>query len=250
MSEFIPELLETAKECGFTMLLFLVIFIVFQIFFIKMNKSNLKRVLLGVVIAYFGLVLLLTGLNLCYIPIAKSIGIQLSELSYKWIIVPLGFLLGFIMTRVEPSVKVLISDIERETGGALNQKLLTATMAVGVGISLAIAMLRLLLDFSLWYILGIGYAIIIILSFFTDEKFVAIALDAGGVTTGVMTTTFLMPLALGLAEGLPWTDTVSDGFGIIAIVAMTPIIMVMLLGKIYGINNKSNDIEKEATENE
>ena len=227
------ELLKTAKECGMTIFLFVLIFLVFQVIFIKMNKESLKRTLFGVFISYLGLVLLLTGLKLCYVPIARAIGIELSSLSYKCIIVPLGFLLGFVMTRVEPSVKVLITDIERETGGALNDKMLSNTMAVGVGISLAIAMLKLLLDFSLWYILVIGYAIIIIFSFFTDEKFTAIALDAGGVTTGVMTTTFLSPLALGLAEGLPWTDTVTDGFGIIAIVAMTPIIMVMLLGMIY-----------------
>jgi len=233
MSEFLREFLETAKECGMTIALFIAIFLVFQVVFIKMNKATLKRTLFGVFISYFGLVLLLTGLNLSYVPIARAIGIQLSKLSYKWIIVPLGFLLGFIMTKVEPSVKVLINDIERETGGALNNKMLTMTMAVGVGISLAIAMLKLLFDFSLWYILVPGYAIIIILAFFIDEKFTAIALDAGGVTTGVMTTTFLSPLALGLAEGLPWTDTVTDGFGIIAIVAMTPIIMVMLLGVIY-----------------
>jgi len=233
MSEFVTKFLEISKECGFTIILFMGIFLVFQIFFIKMNKANLKRTIFGVFIAYIGLVILLTGLNLAYIPIANAIGIKLSTLSYKWIIVPLGFILGFVMTRVEPSVKVLIDDIERETGGALNNNVLTNTMAIGVGISLAIAMLKLLLDFSLWYILVVGYAVIIILSFFTDEKFVAIALDSGGVTTGVMTTTFLLPLALGIAEGLPWTDTVTDGFGIIAIVAMTPIIMVMLLGKIY-----------------
>jgi len=233
MSEFVTELFKNAKECGMTIFLFVLIFLVFQVVFIKMNKESLKRTLVGVFLSYLGLVLLLTGLKLCYVPIARAIGIELSTLSYKWVIVPLGFLLGFVMTRVEPSVKVLIADIERETGGALNDKVLSNTMAIGVGISLAIAMLKLLLDFSLWYILVIGYAVIIILAFFVEEKFTAIALDAGGVTTGVMTTTFLSPLALGIAEGLPWTDTVTDGFGIIAIVAMTPIIMVMLLGMIY-----------------
>jgi len=238
MSQMLNKLMETAKGCGIVMLPFIITFLVFQVIFIKMNKENLKRTLFGVFISYLGLVFLLSGLNLCYIPIAKALGFKLSTLSYRWIVVPIGFLLGIIMTCVEPSVKVLISNITKETGGALNEKMLMITMCVGVGISLVIAMLKLLFNFSLWYILVPGYILIIVLSFSVDEKFTAIALDAGGVTTGVMTTTFLLPLAMGLASGLH-DGANSDGLGLIAIVAMTPIIMVMLLGVLYTKNNKS-----------
>lgn len=241
MSQIFEVIIDKAIECGIVILPFIFTFLIFQIIFIKMTKKNLKRILVGVLISYVGLVLLLAGLNFCYIPIAKAIGLQLSVFSHKWVIVPLGFLLGFIMTLVEPSVKVLITNIEKETGGAISNNVLNMTMCVGVGVSLAIAMLKILLNFSLWYILIIGYGLIIVLSFFTDERFTSIALDAGGVTTGVMTTTFLLPLAIGLAEGLPWSDVVTDGFGIIAIVAMTPIILVMLLGKIYAKKEAKKD---------
>ncbi|MBQ7668971.1 MAG: DUF1538 domain-containing protein [Clostridia bacterium] len=229
----ILELLKNAKECAVALLPLIVTFFVFQLLIIKMGKMSLKRVLIGVVISYVGLVILISGLNYCYVPVAKEMGIKFAKSEYRFLIVPIGFLLGFVMTKVEPSVKVLVTNIEHASGGALKRNLLANTMAVGVGISLGLAMLKILLNISLWYIVVPGYIMIILLSFVIDEKFTAIALDAGGVTTGVMTTTFLLPLALGLAEGLPWTNTVIDGFGLIAIVAMTPIIMVMLLGAMY-----------------
>ncbi len=239
----ISELIKNAKECAIALIPLILTFLLFQVLLIKMGRKSLKRVLIGVLVSYIGLVVLITGLDFSYVPIAKEMGIKFSQSPYRWLIVPIGFILGFVMTKVEPSVKVLVSNIEHATGGALKRKLLADTMAIGVGISLALAMLKILLNISLWYIVVPGYTIIIVLSFFIDEKFTAISLDAGGVTTGVMTTTFLLPLALGLAEGLPWTNTVIDGFGLIAIVAMTPIIMVLLLGKIYNIKKEAKKDE-------
>lgn len=234
------ELSITAKECAVAILPLLITFIIFQIFFIKMDKSSFIRIIIGMSIAYTGIVLLMFGLNFGYVPYATAFGLEVAQIPYKWVIVPIAFILGFIITTVEPSVNVLTNDIERESSGAINKKVILYTLAIGVGISLALAMLKILLNISLWYILIPGYAIAITLSFFSSEKFTSIAFDSGGVATGIMTTTFLLAIALGLAEGMPNANPVTDGFGLIAIVAMTPIILVLLLGKIFDILEHKN----------
>ena len=234
----INEFLNTAKNCIIAMLPLLVTFIVFQIFFIKMPRQKFRSILMGIIFTYIGVVFMIFGLKIGYVEIGKEIGKNISNLSYNWVIVPIGFILGYVMTKVEPSVQVLTRDIEKETGGAIKKSILLSTLSIGVGISLALAMLKILLKIPLWYIIIPGYLVCMILAFLSNERFTAIAFDAGGVTTGVMTTTFLLAMALGLAEGIPGANPVVDGFGLIAIVAMTPIILVMLLGKMYQIRQK------------
>ena len=234
----IYEFLNTAKGCIIAILPLLITFIVFQIFFIKMPLKKFNSIINGIIFTYIGVVFMIFGLKIGYVEIGKEIGKNISNLSYNWVIVPLGFILGYVITKVEPSVQVLTREIEKETGGTLKKNVLLSTLSIGVGISLALAMLKILFKIPLWYIIIPGYIICIILAFLSDEKFTAIAFDAGGVTTGIMTTTFLLAMALGLAEGIPGANPVIDGFGLIAIVAMTPIILVMLLGKIYEVRQK------------
>jgi len=240
------EFLEVAKGCLIAILPLLVTFVLFQIFSIRMSWQKFKGILVGIFLTYVGVVFLIFGLEIGYVEIGREIGLEISKLSYSWIIVPIGFILGFVITRVEPSVQVLTRDIEKETGGAIKKNVLLYTLAIGVAISLALALLKILLKISLWYIVIPGYIICIVLAFTSEERFTSIAFDAGGVTTGVMTTTFLLAMALGLAEGIPGANPATDGFGLIAIVAMTPIILVMLLGKIYGKKQKEgkNDVER------
>lgn len=244
----IGMLLETAKECAIAILPLLITFIFFQVFFIKMHFKNFLQIITGIFIAYIGIVLLMFGLNFGYVPYGTAFGLKVSELSYKWILIPIAFILGFILTTIEPSVSVLTNDIEKETSGTIPKKLILYTLATGVGISLSIAMLKILLKISLWYILIPGYVIALILSFMSEEKFAAIAFDSGGVATGVMTTTFLLAMALGLSEGTVGSNPVTDGFGLIAIVAMTPIILILILGQLYKIQRKKggnkNDVVK------
>lgn len=228
----IEKFFDVTVNCFVSILPLLITFILFQIFFIKMSRQKFISVLTGIMIAFIGIVFMIFGLEVGFVPIGRAMGIEFAGLSYNWIIVPISFILGFFITKVEPSVNVLVNDVEKETSGAVNKKILTYTLAIGVGLSLALAMLKIILGISLWYIVVPGYVICLILSLFSSERFTAIAFDAGGVTTGVMTTTFLLAMALGLSEGLPYTNN-ADGFGLIAIVAMTPILLVMLLGKIY-----------------
>ena len=168
LHEILIELFVTAKECAVAILPLLVTFIVFQIFFIKMNKHSFWQIITGMFIAYIGIVILMFGLNFGYVPYATAFGLKVAEIPYKWIIVPIAFILGFIITTVEPSVSVLTNDIERESSGAINKKVILYTLSIGVGISLALAMLKILLNISLWYILIHGYAVAIALSFFSS----------------------------------------------------------------------------------
>lgn len=233
----IEKFTEVAINCFISILPLLITFLIFQIFFIKMSKRKFMSILTGIMIAFIGIVFMIFGLEVGFVPIGKAIGISFSVFSYNWIIVPISFILGFFITKVEPSVQVLTNDVEKETSGAVNKKLLMYTLAIGVGVSLALAMLKIILGISLWYFVVPGYVVCLILALFSTERFTSIAFDAGGVTTGVMTTTFLLAMALGLSEGLPYTEN-SDGFGLIAIVAMTPILLVLLLGKIYDVKKK------------
>ena len=242
----IEGLQETAKECAISILPLLLTFLLFQVFSLKLKWRELLRIFTGVLISFTGLVLLLFGLDYGYVPLAREVGIKIAALPYSYIILPIGFILGFVMTKVEPSVKVLISDIDHETNGAIPKKLMENTLAVGVGLSLFLALLKILLDISLWCFVIPGYIICLILGFISSERFTSIAFDAGGVTTGVMTTTFLLSMALGLADGMSATSSAVDGFGLIAIVAMTPIILVMLVGKIY--DSKAKKEEKKYVE--
>lgn len=241
----IIEFLETAKDCAIAIFPLVITFILFQFFSIKMHKGRFFQVLTGIFIAYIGVVFLIFGLDIGYVEIGREMGLKISELPYNWIIIPIVFILGFTITRVEPSVQVLTRDIEKETGGSIKKNILLYTLCIGVGISLAIALFKILFKIPLWYIVVPGYIICIILAFLSDERFTAIAFDAGGVTTGIMTTTFLLAMALGLAEGIPGADPLKDGFGLIAIVAMTPIILVMLLGKIYNRKREEKANEKK-----
>lgn len=229
----IEKFAEVGLNCFISILPLLITFILFQIFFIKMSHKKFFSVLKGIMIAFIGIVFMIFGLEVGFVPIGRAMGNEFAGLSYNWIIVPISFILGFFITKVEPSVNVLVNDVDKETSGAVNKKVLTYTLAIGVGLSLALAMLKIILGISLWYIVVPGYLICLILTFFSGERFTALAFDAGGVTTGVMTSTFLLAMALGLAEGLPGANPATDGFGLIAIVAMTPILLVMLLGKIY-----------------
>jgi len=136
----ISEFLETAKGCAIAILPLLVTFVFFQSFSIKMSRKKFREILVGIFLAYLGVVFLIFGLEVGYVEIGRKIGLEISKLSYSWIIVPIGSILGFVITRVEPSVQVLTRDIEKETGGAIKKNILLYTLAIGVALSLALAL--------------------------------------------------------------------------------------------------------------
>ena len=169
-----------------------------------------------------------------FIPAGNYLGMVLGNLHYNWILVPLGMVIGYFIVKAEPAVYVLMKQVEELTDGAISGKSIKIGMSVGVAVSVGISMLRVLTGISIFCFLVPGYAIALILSLFVPKIFTAIAFDSGGVASGPMTATFLLPLAQGACEAVGG-NIVTDAFGVVAMVAMTPLITLQVLGLVYRV---------------
>jgi hypothetical protein len=168
-----------------------------------------------------------------FIPVGQFLGSELAVKPFSWILVPLGMLFGYFIVEAEPAVHVLIKDVEEISSGAIPQKVMKRGLSIGMAIALGLAMLRLIAGIPILYILIPGYLIALILTFATPAIFTGIAFDSGGVCSGPLTSTFLLPLAMGTCEGLKG-DLMKDAFGMVAMVAMTPLIVIQIVGLAYG----------------
>src|SRR5690606_23981823 len=222
----------------FPMLLF---FLFFHFFFLKLPWQKLKDIFVGMALTFLGLALFLQGVHVGFLPAGEAMGEILVEKSARWLVVPIGFILGFLAIFAEPAVRVLNHEVEKASGGYIPSKVMLYTLSIGVAISVALAMLRVLLDISLWYLIVPGYALAFIMAFRSKKDFVSIAVDAGGAATGPMTVTFILAIAIGFASGMEGRDPLMDGFGMIALVALTPILTVLSLGLLYGRKEKEKD---------
>ncbi len=224
----IPHYLE---EVAFAFLPIVAFFVIFQIFFLKLNKVSVVRIFVGMFYTYLGLVLFLTGVNVGFMPMGTFIGKSLGEGSYAWVLIPIGALIGWFIVSAEPAVHTLKQQVEDVTEGAVTGKSVGRALAVGVAISVGLAMLRVISGISIWYILIPGYLFSLVMTLFVPPMFTAIAFDSGGVASGPMTATFLLPMALGACEAVGG-NTLTDAFGLVAFVAMTPLVTIQLLGLI------------------
>lgn len=221
-------------------------FALFQMFMLKLPMHRVFQIALGFVLTFFGLAFFLQGVHIGFFPIAEMMGETLGEQSYAWIVIPVGFILGFAATFAEPAVSIMNAEVDRVTEGYISEKLMLYTLSIGVGISIALSMVRILAGISLWYFLIPGYLLIFILIFFSKQIFIAIAFDSGGVATGPMTVTFILSLAVGVASVTEGRDPLMDGFGLVALVAMTPILAVLILGLIFTRKGGSRNDESES----
>lgn len=212
-------------------------FLLFQLFSGRVSRQRLYKILFGVLYTYVGLVLFLTGVNVGFMPAGNAIGKEIGALPYAWILIPVGMVIGYFIVAAEPAVHVLKRQVEELTSGAIPSRVLSVTLAIGVAVSVGLAMLRILTGIHILWLLLPGYAAALVLSFFVPEIFTSIAFDSGGVASGPMTATFLLPLATGACEALGGNVT-TDAFGIVAMVAMTPLIAVQLLGLFYKLKTK------------
>ncbi len=220
----------------------LVMFVIFLLIY-KLPKDMLLTLLKGVLLAFSGLALFLQGVKAGFMPVGTEMGSILGELPYRWSLIPLGFILGFVATMAEPAVRILSNQVEENSSGYIKSNLILYTLCLAVGIFIALGMTRIVYGIPFYYIIIPGYLAAIILMFFSKPSFTAVAFDSGGVATGPMTVTFIMALAVGAADTIEGRDAVIDGFGLIALVALAPIIMVMLLGFIYPSEDPENDEE-------
>ena len=235
------------KEVAIALLPIVSFFFVFQIFGQKVTKQRILRILIGVVYTYLGLVLFLVGVNVGFLPLGSRLGELVGNLSFNWIIVPIGMVIGYFVVVAEPAVHVLTRQVFEITSGAIPKKALRGSLLIGVAVSVGLAMLRIVLHVPIMYFLIPGYFIALVLTFFVPDMFTAIAFDSGGVASGAMTASFLLPLALGVCSAVGG-NIATEGFGVVAMVAMTPLITIQILGLIYKIK-MSKLKKKEQTKN-
>lgn len=209
-----------------------VFFIVFQVFSLRLPRADVTRILIGLVYTYLGLVLFLVGVNVGFMPVGSAIGRLLAGKPERWLLVPIGMVIGWFVVSAEPAVHVLNRQVYEMTAGAIPEKALSLSLSAGVSLSVGLAMLRVLTGLPLMALLVPGYLIALVLMFFTPPVFTAIAFDSGGVASGPMTATFLLPLAMGACEGMGG-NVAADAFGVVAMVAMTPLITIQILGLVY-----------------
>lgn len=242
---------EYFKEVFIALAPIIVFFFIFQAIFIKLPKIQLIKISVGLIYTYLGLVVFLTAVNTGFLPIGRYVGEMLGNLSYNWIAVPVGMVIGFFVVAAEPAVHVLNNQVEDVSGGAISKSSMLMSLSIGVAIALGIAMIRALTGVSIWYFMGGGYLIALILTFFVPKVFTAIAFDSGGVASGPMTATFILPLVMGVCQAIGG-NVLQDAFGTVAMVAMTPLITIQILGLIYSIKTKKStakesELELEAT---
>jgi hypothetical protein len=209
------------------------LFFVFNIAKFKISRQELGGILKGLLATLIGLTMFLTAVNSGFMDMGRVIGMQLAEFN-RWLLVGVGFLVGLIVVLVEPAVHVLGEQIQEVSGGHIPVKIIRMTLSLGVGIAIALSMVRIAVpEVKLWYFLIPGFAISVLLSFRSDPVFVGIAYDAGGVASGPMTATFVLAFAQGAASVIDTANVLVDGFGVIAMVAMAPVLSLTALGTSY-----------------
>lgn len=213
------------------------VLVVFQILTRRFNKHQLLRMLVGFVYTYIGLVFFLTGANVGFMPAGRLIGARIASGEMKYLLIPIGALMGYFVVSAEPAVHSLKKQVEEITNGSVSQKSIGLALSIGVGCSVGIAMLRILTGIPVLPILMVGYAISLVITFYVPPIYTGIAFDSGGVASGPMSTTFVLPFAIGACEALGG-NVLTDAFGVVAMVAMTPLIAIQVLGLMGEIKRK------------
>jgi hypothetical protein len=232
VEHFAFQLPRYTRETFFALGAVVLFFLIFQIVSRRYKRHQLGRIGIGFVYTFIGLVVFMTGVNVGFIPVGQLLGSMMASSEFKWVLVPLGVLIGYYIVAAEPAVYVLNKQVEDITSGAIPQKMMKRGLSIGMSIALGITMIRILTGIPLMYILIPGYTFALILTFFVPPMFTGIAFDSGGVCSGPMTSTFLLPLAMGACEG-SGGNLMTDAFGIVAMVAMTPLIIIQLMGILY-----------------
>jgi hypothetical protein len=232
---------ETALSVVEAVLPLAALFEVFQLLLLKLPRSYVNGILKGTVLASCGLLLFLQGVNIGFLPFGRAIGEALGMLPHKWLLIPFGLLLGFLTTWGEPAVRVLADQVEEASSGSIRQTAVLYAICLGVSFFVGLGMLRIAYGIPLLYILIPGYALVIAIMGFSDKEFLAIAVDAGGVATGPMANTFLLALALGISSSTGDQDPIVHGLGLVALIALAPIISVMVLGFIFRIPDRRKE---------
>ena len=206
--------------------------VVLQFALVKMPTTLFLQFIIGAVMVMAGMVLFLLGVDIGILPMGKALGAELPRRGSLPLIIGIAFLIGFAATIAEPDVIVLTNQVDVVSGGAIAKNVLVYIIAIGIAFFVAVAMLRILLGFPIAYLMAAGYTVIIILALFTPAEFVPVAFDSGGVTTGPMTVPIILALGMGFTSVLSGRSAMSDGFGLIGLASIGPVIGVMVMGMV------------------
>lgn len=237
------EFLPIAKEVIMSLLPILGIFVIYNLITKKVRGNQITKIMTGLVATFIGITIFFLGVNIGYMPIAYLIGINMTK-TLKYLLIPFGIIIGFVIVKAEPAIAVLTEQIEKITQGSMKKNMITNTIAIGVACAVTISMIRVLTGVSLNYFIIIGYSIALLLMLITPNLFTMIAFDSGGAVSGPLTTSFLLPLIIGICYQVGG-NVLTDAFGLVALVALSPLITIQILGVIYDAKlKKQNRITK------
>ncbi len=232
-----------AKEVAIALAPIIVFFALFQLFTRTFHKRQVYKIIIGFLYTFLGLMLFLTGANVGFMPVGMKIGQDLGNLWGGWLLIPVGMVFGYFVVAAEPAVHVLNKQVERMSAGAISSSSMKKGLCIGVCISIGLAMTRILTGINIMYILIPGYVIALVLTFFTPPLFTGIAFDSGGVASGAMVSSFVLPMAIGACLSVQGAEAVmTQAFGCVAFVALTPLISIQILGIVY--KRKTHRIKK------
>ena len=224
------KLWHTVREVCLALGPIVIFFFVLQAIFMRLPKKRLRQIIVGIFYTFFGLVIFLTAVSVGFMPIGYKMGTQLAEQN-SVLLVTIAFVLGFTVVLAEPAIHVLNKQVEAVTGGSVSKRSMLVALSIGVGVSIALSVIRIICDFSILYYMIPGYFISLGLSFFVPRLYTAIAFDSGGVASGPLTSTFILPFVVGVCFVLQGESKIlMDAFGLVAMVAMTPLITIQSLG--------------------
>ncbi len=235
-----------AKEVATAFVPIVLLFVIFQLVARRFHIHNVIKMSVGFVYTYIGLVLFLTGANIGFMPTGRLIGAKIAGSTFKNMLIPIGMLMGYFVVSAEPAVHSLKRQVSEITNGAISQKSVAVALSIGVSVSVGISMLRILTGIPIMPFLIFGYSVSLIISFFVPNIYTGIAFDSGGVASGPMTSTFMLPFAMGACETIGG-NVMTDAFGIVSMIAMTPLITIQILG-LYERRNRARIIKKLHTE--
>lgn len=238
--QYLYALPEYFSEVAIALLPIFLFFVFFQVISLKLHKRSLIKIIIGLALTYVGLVLFLTGVNVGFSSLGYVLGGELVK-NARWTLIPLAMLMGWFIINAEPAVHTLTRQVTEVSAGAISEKLMRNALSVAISLAMGLAMVRVLTGISILWFMIPGYVIALVLTFFVSPTYTAIAFDAGGVASGPMTATFMLPFAMGACMAFGGNVT-ADAFGLVAMVAMMPLITVQVMGALF--NAKSTAVDK------
>lgn len=240
--KYLREVPTYMKEVATALLPIVVFFLIFQVVSLRIKKRPFLGIMIGLLFTYSGLILFMTGVNVGFLPLGYALGSEIVNSGLKYLLIPLAVLMGWFIIRAEPAVHVLNKQVEELSAGAVSAKAMGLSLSIAVAAAMGLSMVRVLTGMSVMWLLIPGYAIALTLSFFVPQTFTAIAFDSGGVASGPMTATFMFPFAMGACAALGG-NVMTDAFGLVALVAMMPLITVQIMGAISVVRSRRSKPE-------